>query len=251
VVQARPDSPRPRPRAGAPAAQVEVTRAALAPAISPLAIRASQRPLPRPEAARRPPVQLASAAAVRVQPAPGPIVGTPGSVCGVAGIRGRTLPPIASNVRGCGIDNPVRVTSVAGVALSPAPTLDCDTARALHNWVQTAAKPAIGTTGGGIVEIQVMAHYVCRSQNNRPGARLSEHGRGKAIDIGGFRLASGQVITVLGDWRRSSRFSAPLRAMHRAACGIFGTTLGPGSDGFHENHFHFDTARHRSGPYCR
>jgi hypothetical protein len=39
--------------------------------------------------------------------------------------------------------------------------------------------------------------------------------------------------------------------MHRAACGRFGTTLGPGSDGMHEDHLHFDTARHANGPYCR
>jgi hypothetical protein len=39
--------------------------------------------------------------------------------------------------------------------------------------------------------------------------------------------------------------------MHRAACGTFGTTLGPGSDGMHEDHFHYDTARHRNGAYCR
>jgi len=39
--------------------------------------------------------------------------------------------------------------------------------------------------------------------------------------------------------------------MHRAACGPFGTVLGPNADRFHQDHFHFDTARHRSGPYCR
>jgi len=58
------------------------------------------------------------------------------------------------------------------------------------------------------------------------------------------------VMSVLRDFR-SGPFSAALKAMHRAACGIFGTTLGPGSDRYHENHFHYDTARHRSGPYCR
>ena len=33
--------------------------------------------------------------------------------------------------------------------------------------------------------------------------------------------------------------------------GGFGTVLGPESDQFHQDHFHFDTARHRGGPYCR
>jgi hypothetical protein len=27
--------------------------------------------------------------------------------------------------------------------------------------------------------------------------------------------------------------------------------LGPGSDGFHEDHLHYDVARHGGGAYCR
>ncbi|MCL4190002.1 MAG: extensin family protein, partial [Rhodobacteraceae bacterium] len=248
--------PRPRPATAA----VEVTRAAIAPALSPLAVLSSARPRARPAVLRRPPraaaaappvVQASAAAAgVRVQPDPAAIVGRPGALCGTDGLQGRALPPVASSVRGCGIANPVRLTSVAGVALSPNPVLDCDTARALHRWVTIAARPAVGGTGGGIAELTIGSHYACRPRNNRPGARISEHGRGRAIDIMTIRLKDGQVMNVLRDFR-SGPFSAPLKAMHRAACGIFGTTLGPGSDRYHENHFHYDTARHRSGAYCR
>ena len=42
-----------------------------------------------------------------------------------------------------------------------------------------------------------------------------------------------------------------MRKMHRTACGPFGTVLGPDSDRFHRDHFHFDTAKYRSGPFCR
>ena len=42
-----------------------------------------------------------------------------------------------------------------------------------------------------------------------------------------------------------------IRKAQKAACGIFGTTLGPGSDGYHEDHLHFDTASYRNGSYCR
>jgi hypothetical protein len=63
-------------------------------------------------------------------------------------------------------------------------------------------------------------------------------------------LANGETITVAGDWS-DSKYSRALREMHTNACGIFGTTLGPGSDGMHENHFHYDTAQYRGGPYCR
>ncbi|MCC6304386.1 MAG: extensin family protein, partial [Rhodobacteraceae bacterium] len=249
--------PRPRPRP-APAAGVEVARAAHA--LSPLAVLVSERPRARPAVLRRParaaaappPVVLASAAAagVRSRPDPAAIVGRPGALCGIDGLQGRALPPVASNVRGCGIAHPVRLTTVAGVALSPNPVLDCDAARALHRWMTTAAKPAVGGTGGGIAELTLGSHYACRPRNNRPGARISEHGRGRAIDIMTVRLKDGRVMDVLRGFR-SGPFSTALKAMHRAACGIFGTTLGPGSDGYHENHFHFDVASYRSGPYCR
>jgi len=42
-----------------------------------------------------------------------------------------------------------------------------------------------------------------------------------------------------------------LRRIYKAACPYFKTTLGPGSDGYHEDHFHFDTSARDSGSYCR
>ncbi len=169
-------------------------------------------------------------------------VSAKGSVCGVAAIKGEKIAPITSKVQGCGLEDGVRVTSVSGVRLSMAATIDCATAKALNRWVEAAAQPAYG---GQIVELQLAGHYVCRPRNNKKGAKVSEHGRGKAVDISGLRLASGKVVKVLGG------FDKTMRKAHKGACGIFGTTLGPGSDGYHEDHMHFDTASHRSGAYCR
>ncbi|TVP74013.1 MAG: extensin family protein [Rhodobacteraceae bacterium] len=171
-------------------------------------------------------------------------------LCGVRGLKGEVIPPITSQVAGCGVDRPVRVTHVDGVKLSQAAIVDCETATALHRWVRRGVKPAVGRNGGGVRELRVAAHYVCRPRNHRAGAQISEHGRGRAIDISGVILADGTEISVLRDWRNSPH-SRALQQMHRAACGTFGTTLGPGSDGMHEDHFHYDTARHRGGPYCR
>jgi hypothetical protein len=56
-------------------------------------------------------------------------------------------------------------------------------------------------------------------------------------------------MTVLTDW--NGRYASQLRAMSQAACGPFGTVLGPEADRFHRDHFHFDTADYRSGSYCR
>jgi len=172
-------------------------------------------------------------------------------LCGVAGLQGRRLSRIGSSTQGCGIAEPVSVTHVHGIRLTQAATLDCDAARATARWVRDVMVPAVGNRGGGISEIRVAAHYACRPRNNQRGARVSEHGRGRAIDISGYRLANGTQVSVLTDYARGPH-SAALRRMRAGACGIFRTTLGPGSDRFHADHFHFDVAQHRGGgTYCR
>ncbi|MGO4908602.1 extensin family protein [Pseudorhodobacter sp. W20_MBD10_FR17] len=170
-----------------------------------------------------------------------------GGVCKDSAIEGTMITAIKSPQNGCGIDAPVRVTAVDGVKLSMPATLDCETARALRKWVTTKLKPAFGKTK--VVGLDVAAHYACRGRNNVKGAKVSEHGRGKAIDIAGFKLENGTEVTVLNDYK-SNRGKA-IRSAHKGACGIFGTTLGPGSDGYHENHLHLDTAKYRGGPYCK
>ncbi len=166
-----------------------------------------------------------------------------GSVCGDPSIKGELLAPITARTKGCGVAEPVRITSVAGVRLSEAAIMDCTTAKALNTWVQKGLQPAFPKTR--VVELQVAAHYICRPRNNVKGAKISEHGKGKAIDIAAIELADGRVLSVSDDWGKT------LRRVYKAACGIFSTTLGPGSDGYHEDHMHFDTARYRSGGYCR
>jgi hypothetical protein len=172
-----------------------------------------------------------------------------GAVCGDPDLQGDVVGYVPGRISGCGIKNAVRIRSVSGITLSQAALINCDTAKALKKWVEKGMSPALRGKGK-VAEIKVAAHYSCRTRNNQPGAKISEHGKGNAIDISGFRMANGLEITVLRGWdARGSR--RPLRKMHKAACGPFGTVLGPDSDRFHRDHFHFDTARHRGGPYCR
>ncbi len=199
------------------------------------------RPSRRPEGLATD--KLTTVAADKVKPGKQGVVSRKGAVCGDPRIMGEALAPITSRVQGCGVKDPVKVTSVAGVRLSQPATIDCDTARALRTWVERGLEPAYGK--GKVVELQVAGHYVCRTRNHRTGAQVSEHGRGKAIDISGFTFSNGRTVPVLRN------FDKTMRKAYKAACGIFGTTLGPGSDGMHEDHLHFDTARHRSGSYCR
>ncbi|EIE52519.1 hypothetical protein C357_03390 [Citreicella sp. 357] len=173
-----------------------------------------------------------------------------GAICGDPAIQGEPVGFVPGRIRGCGIEDAVKVHSVSGVALSQSAMLDCTTAKALKRWVNKGVKPAVGRLGGGAAGMRVAAHYACRTRNNVPGAKVSEHGRGHAIDISGVFLANGDEISVLRDWHSGPKGRA-LRRLHKSGCGIFGTTLGPGSDGYHEDHLHYDTARHRGGPYCR
>ncbi|MGC1504141.1 MAG: extensin family protein [Sulfitobacter sp.] len=173
-----------------------------------------------------------------------------GAVCGDTAIQGEQLGRVTGKLQGCGIENAVRVRSVSGVGLSQRAVMDCKTADALKVWLDGAAKPALSKQGGGLSSIRVAAHYACRSRNNQKGAKLSEHGKGRAIDISGFKLADGSEISVLNGWN-AQRYSKAMRRMHKGACGPFGTVLGPKANRFHLDHFHFDTARYRSGSYCK
>jgi hypothetical protein len=165
-----------------------------------------------------------------------------GSVCGVAAIKGEEIAPITSKVQGCGVEEPVRVTSVAGVRLSQAATVDCSIAKSLNAWVDEVAQPAFD---GKLVELRVAAHYICRSRNNVRGAKISEHGKGRAIDISALVLSNGTVLTVRDNYNKL------MRRIYKAGCSYFRTTLGPGSDGYHEDHFHFDASARKGGAYCR
>ena len=149
----------------------------------------------------------------------------------------------------CGVNDAYRVTSVAGVALSQPAVINGETLSTLERWLRQEAIPIIGNRGGGLVAISVPAHYACRTRNSQRGARLSEHAKGNAIDISAFVLADGSRLTVLNDW--NGRNSNTMRRLHASACGPFGTVLGPNSDRHHQDHFHFDVADYRSGPYCR
>src|SRR5690606_18477146 len=270
-----PESPRPEARPGsgavalAPIGQVrpaprpevaavpEVTRAAMSAAALLLPeAPARLRPLARPAAMPAAAVEVATVAASPVpearprslrKPAVVPVRALPGA--GDPEILGKAIPPILGKVKGCGLDDGVSVISVAGVALTQPASIDCTTARALKDWVEGGVKPAVGRKGGGVAALQIAASYSCRPRNNQKGARMSEHGRGRAVDVAAIILADGTSLSVLKGWGTKAA-GKTLAASRKAACGPFNTVLGPGSDRFHADHFHLDTARGR-GAYCR
>lgn len=139
--------------------------------------------------------------------------------------------------------------------LKPEATLTCPMVAWLDDWLATEIQPAaLAWFGQGVKEIRSGGTYACRRRNHQPGARLSEHAFGNAIDIMSFVLTDGTVITVKGGWRGTPNEQGFLRDVLHSACGKFRTVLGPGSDAFHYDHFHVDLARHDTKGqrrYCR
>lgn len=205
----------------------------------------SLRPVLRPRSITQPP--HGPAGAPRAQGGSEQL----GTLCRDRDLRGQELGQVPAKRNGCGIrQGAIRLYAIGGVRLSRPAVMECATAKALKQWVQTGMDTSVGRYGRGVAEVKVAAGYACRTRNSRPGARISEHGKGRAIDISAFELKNGETISVLNDWGKG-RKGRILKDMHRRACGPFGTVLGPDADRHHRDHFHFDIARHRSGPYCR
>ncbi|WP_246831663.1 extensin family protein [Thioclava sp. DLFJ5-1] len=169
-----------------------------------------------------------------------------GELCGIAGLEGQHIAPIDGPGR-CGIADPVQITAVSGIRLTSPVRVNCSAAKSFKRWVDRGIKPAVGRRGGGIEAIRIAASYSCRSRNSQPGAKLSEHAKGNAIDVSGVVLRNGATLSVLEDWRRGR----VIKRMHKSACGPFGAVLGPKSDRFHQDHIHVDVASYRGGAYCR
>jgi hypothetical protein len=149
---------------------------------------------------------------------------------------------------------PVEVTEIAGVRLEPTALLTCPMAAGLHQWITTAVQPAArNSLKTQVTVIHVAASYVCRSRNGVAGAKLSEHGRVNALDMSGFDFANRDAASVAGDWGSPAGTSgrAPegsfLAIAQKAACPIFTTVLGPGSDPYHGSHFHLDLIARKNG----
>ena len=162
------------------------------------------------------------------------------------------VPPVPG-AGACGIEDAVSVSAVGGMALVPEAVLSCDTAAVAARFAaQVIAPLASSTLGSDVAQIRVAASYHCRGRNRIAGARLSEHSFGRAIDIRGLILEDGREFAVAprqtgSDAGAAMKLQKSLRA---AACGPFTTVLGPGSDAYHNDHFHLDT-KPRRAPYCR
>jgi hypothetical protein len=153
----------------------------------------------------------------------------------------------------CGGGDMVRLDAVllAGgtrIELGPAPVLRCAFAESLTTWLRDEAAPRVDKLGSVLSTVETYDDFECRGRNRLAGAKLSEHGKGNAVDLRAFRLADGRALG-LTDVTVAKGFHDELR---ESACHRFTTVLGPGSDGYHEAHIHLDLIeRHQGSRMCQ
>jgi hypothetical protein len=167
------------------------------------------------------------------------------SACRLRLTAARAIAPSVDNIDGpgeCGGVDLVRLEAVMlsnndRVEITPPAVLRCEMAEAIVGWLQDdLAQLAALTFGSRLRAVRSYTAYQCRGRNNLVGGVTSEHGKGNALDVGSITLVNGNTIdptdaSVPRDFREGWK---------RSVCGRFPTVLGPGADGYHEDHIHLD-----------
>lgn len=221
----------------------------------------SRVPLPKPRPAEAPvmepaqkpgeepaksgqPAELGKPAAEARPPEP-----PPPSDCRLALTDAIAVAPSIPDIKGpgaCGGPDMVRLEAVilpdrTRVPLKPAGTMRCAMATAVADWIRTDMAPLATSLGTKLLELDNFDSFDCRGRNRVVGAKLSEHGRANALDVRGLKLANGRSIALTE--RNTPREQR--EAVLHSVCTRFTTVLGPGSDGYHEDHIHLDIAERR------
>jgi hypothetical protein len=228
------------------------------------AVRASSVPLPKPRpadapanvpdkatAGSQPPAQSDKPAEQAAVPPP-----SPPSACRVALTDAIAIAPSIPDIHGaggCGGEDLVRLEAVVlpdkrQVSVKPAAILRCAMASAISDWIRTDIAPLTASGGSVLNSLDNFDSFECRSRNRVVGAPLSEHGRANALDVRALKLANGQSISLT-----DRTVSRELReSVLHSVCARFSTVLGPGSDGYHEDHIHLDLMeRHSNYRICQ
>lgn len=164
------------------------------------------------------------------------------------GVKFRDVPRI-SRGRSCGIEWPVELSGLSGgIQIKPAAQVNCQITEAFARWVKQELVPSTRMRYlSGVSAIHQMSSYSCRTMNSQRGAAMSEHAKGNAIDVGKIVLTSGKAIAIERKGFFAFREKGLLKSVRGDSCKYFSTVLGPGSDRFHKDHFHFDLRARKSG----
>lgn len=164
------------------------------------------------------------------------------------GVKFRDIPPVGKG-RSCGIAYPIELQGLSGgIQIRPAAQVNCQISEAFAKWVKNELAPAARLRYvSGVKSIHQMSSYSCRTMNSQRGAAMSEHAKGNAIDVGKIVLNNGKEILIRKKGFFAFREKGLLKAVRTDSCRYFTTVLGPGSDRFHKDHFHFDLRMRKSG----
>jgi hypothetical protein len=157
-----------------------------------------------------------------------------------------SIPPIAGPGE-CGGDDLVRLEAIVlpdarRITVKPAAVLRCEMATAIANWVREDTAPLMAALGSEMTELDNFDSFECRGRNRVKGAKLSEHGKANALDVRGFRLANGTMLSLTD--RTVARETR--EKVLASVCSRFSTVLGPASDWYHEDHIHLDLRERRN-----
>ena len=148
---------------------------------------------------------------------------------------------------GCGGEDLVRLEAIVlpdkrRVSVKPAAILRCPMASALVSWIRSDIAPLAERAGTAVSDLDNFDSFECRGRNRVVGAKLSEHGRANALDVRAFKFADGSTVSLTD---RTVPRGLRENVLH-SACSRFATVLGPGSDGYHEDHIHLDLMERRN-----
>jgi hypothetical protein len=217
---------------------------------------ADEPPLPPP----RPPEFGAPAKAPEAPPPPAPAAPKEdtASTCLAKliadGARAEAAAAPPASAEGCGIDAPIRLSSLTAggdaVSLPDRPLIACEFAAVLADYVRLVVAPlGQATLHAKVTAIETGPGYDCRTQDRIVGAKISAHAKGLAVDFMAITLADKRRILV--DRQTGADEALYFRAIRTAACGWFTTVLGPGADAFHANNMHLDIEQHGSSASYR
>jgi hypothetical protein len=148
----------------------------------------------------------------------------------------------------CGGRDMIRLNAVLlpnrkRVEVKPTAVLRCAMAESFAAWVRDEASDRVAARGDALRSVDTYGSYECRGRNWVADAKLSEHGKGNAIDLRALVLADGRHITFTDE-----TVSKTLRDdLRDSACHRFTTVLGPGADGHHNDHIHLDSLERNNG----
>jgi len=157
------------------------------------------------------------------------------------GVQYQVEPQSASTSAACLVQNPVRVAA-ATIPFSQPTVAACAFVVEFDKFEREVIRPLAKRFYGR--DLKTIVHFGAYSCRTTHAGRESEHAKGMAIDVAGFELTDGTMISVKQDWSKRGKARDFLHAVATQGCRYFNEVLDPDSDRDHLDHIHLDL-----GPY--